>query len=77
MASSNDNKQSDGIRRVLLFIICVPIIGGLVYFAYKKNQESPIKAAQCQEDCVKKGFAGYKFQWNVFEAPYCKCLDSP
>ncbi len=61
-------------RTVILFIVLLPVIGYLVYFAYKKNTESEGRAAQCQQECIDKGFRGNEFKWSVLSGPQCTCI---
>ena len=66
--------QQASIRTVVLFVVLVPVIGYLLYFAYKKNTESESRAAQCQQECTDKGFRGNEFKWSVLSGPQCTCI---
>jgi len=71
----SENNQKDSTRTMILFIILIPIIGYLLYFAYKKNTESEGKAKACQMECVEKNYNGYDFKWNILSGPQCRCID--
>jgi len=64
------------MRTAVLFIIIVPVVAYLLYFAYQKNTQSQEKADQCQDQCSEQGAAGYEFKWSIFSGPQCACLES-
>ena len=67
-------KESSFLRTLIFLIIFVPVIGYLIYFSIKKNNESESRAQKCHQECADQGFAGYDFRWNVLSGPVCKCL---
>jgi len=71
-----DQKNAASTRTVVLFIMIVPIIAYLLFFAYKKNNESAEKASQCQSTCHDEGYDGYNFKWTILSGPQCTCLEN-
>lgn len=71
---SDANNDKEFLRKVLLSVIFIPVIAWLIYFAYKKNEEAPIKTKECQQKCTQQGYPGYNFNWSVFSVSKCTCL---
>lgn len=68
-------QEKNGSMRTLIFmIIFLPVIGWLVMFSIRKNNESAQRAQACQEECVNSGNSGYEFKWNILSGPVCKCI---
>jgi len=74
--SNQKNKENTFLRTVIISVICLPIIGWLLYNAYQKSQESGIETTACQEKCTGQGYSGYDFQWPMFSGPKCACIGS-
>lgn len=66
--------SGSAIRTVVMFVIFVPIIVYLLYFAYKKKTESEDRANQCAAECTAQGYQGHEFQWAIFSGPQCGCI---
>lgn len=64
-------------RTIILFVLLVPVICYLVYFAFRKNRESAGRVSQCQESCFAQGYQGYDFKWAMLSSPKCECLGEP
>ncbi len=67
-------EKNSSIRTLIFMIIFLPVIGWLIFFSIKKNNESGQRSQQCQEECTKKGNSGYEFKWNVLSGPVCQCI---
>ncbi|MBL8013266.1 MAG: hypothetical protein JNN05_05405 [Candidatus Omnitrophica bacterium] len=67
-------EKNSSLRTIILMIIFLPVIGWLVMFSVKKNNESGQRTQQCQEECAKSGNAGYDFKWNILSGPVCQCI---
>lgn len=72
--SEEKTKKSDPLRTLIFMIIFLPVIGWLVMFSIKKNNESGQRSQACQEECTKSGHMGYEFKWNILSGPVCQCL---
>ncbi len=76
--TNNSQSSQDGdskfSRIVILSVICIPIIVGLIYFAYTKNEQAPIKTKECEKKCTEQGFPGYDFKWSIFSDSRCSCV---
>ena len=72
----NNNSQGDEkfVRLMIISAVCIPVIGGLLFFAYTKHGQSGVLSRQCQESCTQQGYPGYDFQWGVFSASNCRCI---
>jgi hypothetical protein len=68
------SSQRNSSRTIILFIILVPVIGYLLYFADKKNKESGLRTQECRDECSTKGYPGYDFKWTVLSQPQCQCI---
>ena len=71
--TTNQNGQIE--RTILLALVCLPIIGYLLYFANQKRTESPRRILECKMQCEEAGSNGYDFTWGVIGGPKCKCLE--
>ena len=69
------NNQTDSARTMVLFILVLPVIAYILYFAYKKNSESEKRAQSCQEMCETQNRSGYSFKWNILSGPQCECIE--
>ena len=64
------------LRTIVLFVVFVPVIVYLLHYAYQKHKQSPVKTQACKRQCLDEGYDGYDFQWEIFSAPKCSCLNS-
>jgi hypothetical protein len=71
---SMTQEQNNLIRTLVFMIIFVPVIGWLIFFSIKKNNESGQRSQMCQEECTKSGHMGYEFKWNILSGPVCQCI---
>lgn len=62
------------MKNIVLFVILIPVIVYLVYFAYKKNTESAERADVCLQECTAQGYPGHEFRWDVLSGPKCSCF---
>ena len=67
-------ENNNSTRTIIMFIIIMPIVGYLLLFAFKKNNESEAKANQCMQECAAQGYAGHDFKWNILSGPKCSCI---
>lgn len=67
-------EKKSPLSTIIFLIIFVPVIGWLIMFSIKKNNESGPRSQQCLEDCTKSGHSGYEFKWNILSGPVCQCL---
>lgn len=67
--------KKNPMRTLIFLLIFLPVIGWLVMFSIRKNNESGQRSEQCQVDCAKNGHAGYEFRWSVLSGPVCECID--
>ena len=73
---SKSNQEGDVrfLRTVLVSAICIPLIVGLIYFAYTKKEQAPIKNKECEQKCTQEGYSGFDFKWSVFSDSKCACF---
>ena len=71
---AHQEKNDTFLRTVIISVICLPIIAWLLYNAYQKSQESPIKTTACSDTCTTQGYPGYDFKCPCFQAPQCTCI---
>ena len=71
---SNTGSNGNPLRTLIFLIIFLPVIGWLVMFSIKKNNESGQRSQACLEECTAGGHLGYEFNWNILSGPVCKCL---
>jgi heme/copper-type cytochrome/quinol oxidase subunit 2 len=67
-------EKNSWLRTLLFMVILLPVIGWLIMFSIKKNNESGQRAQQCSEECSKNGNSGYEFKWNILSGPVCECI---
>lgn len=67
-------EKNSWLRTGIFLLIFLPVIGWLIMFSIKKNNESGPRSQQCQEECSKSGHSGYEFRWNILSGPVCQCV---
>lgn len=70
-------QKKNPVRTIIFFVVLVPMIASLLYFANEKNSRSEGKAQECQEGCSTQGYPGHEFKWSIFSGQQCKCLGEP
>ena len=68
-------EQKNSLRTVVFLVIGLGLIGWLVMFSVRKNNESGQRSQQCETECAAKGHAGFEFRWDIFSGPVCQCID--
>ena len=69
-----EKKPGQPSRTLIFFIIVMPVLGYLLYYADAKNKQGAVRAQRCQEECAAQGYPGFDFRWNVLSQPQCQCL---
>lgn len=78
MPDPNENtKDAQFVRTVIVSAIFIPIIMGMLYYAYTKNQDTPAQIKKCAQKCSSQEYSGYNFLWPFLSKPQCTCLESP